>query len=107
MRMKYSSHEGRTRLSAACSSEVSTAGSLKRSIQPVPRVAKPRHDERVLIQLWVEGGSVEGHLGMLAGHSFDTRRSSHGVQAGNPARAVLLELGEGRGEAPAGGEHRI
>src|ERR687894_503063 len=53
IRMKYSSHEGRTLFSAACSPEVSTEGSLKRSIEPISRVAQARNDERVLVEVWV------------------------------------------------------
>src|SRR5215210_7773382 len=92
MRMKYSSQEGRAFFSAACSSEVSTEGSLKGSIQPIPRVAQPRHDKRVLVELRVHGGDVEGHVGVLARHPLDARHGGHSMQAADPLGSVLLEL---------------
>src|SRR5919202_6784121 len=96
MRMKYSSQEGRAFFSAACSPEVSTEGSLKRSIQPIPRVAQARYDERVLIELRVQSCGVESNVGVLARHPLDTGHGGHGVQAGDPGRPVLLELRERR-----------
>src|SRR5918911_3691989 len=99
MRMKYSSHEGRAFFRAACSPEVSTEGSLKRSIQSVPRVAQARYDERVLIELRVQSCGVESHVGVLARHPLDTRHGGHGVQAGDPGRPIFLELRKRRREA--------
>src|ERR687889_1493628 len=90
MRMKYSSHEGRAFLSAACCPEVSTEGSLKRSIQPVPRITETRHDERPFVQFRVDGSGVEARLGVLSGHPLDARRSGDGVKAGDPTRPVLF-----------------
>src|SRR5918993_5286847 len=79
MRMKYSSQEGRAFFSAACSSEVSIEGSLKRSIQPIPRVAQPRHDKRFFVELRVHGGDVEVYVGILARHLLDAGDGGHGV----------------------------
>src|SRR5215212_6121887 len=107
MRMKYSSHEGRAFFSAACSSEMSVEGSLRRSIEPVSRVAQARHDKRSFIELRVHGGSVEVRVGVLLGYPLDSGRGGHSVQAGDPTRPILLELTESRGEAPPGREHRI
>src|SRR5215210_6571890 len=90
IRMKYSSHEGRVFFSAACSPEVSTEGSLKRSIKSVPRVAQSGHDERPFVELRVNGGGVEVRVGVFLRHSLDARRGGNGVQAGDPARPVLL-----------------
>src|ERR687886_2968043 len=59
MRMKYSSHEGRTFLRVSWEFEVSTAGSLKGSIEPVSGVAETGDDERAIVQLGVDGGCVE------------------------------------------------
>src|SRR3712207_6900818 len=107
MRMKYSSHDGRARLSAACSCEVSTEGFLKRSIQPVSCVAEARHDKRALIELRVYGGGVEGHVGVLPGQPLDARHGGDGVDAGDPGRSFSLELVEGCREATPGREHRV
>src|SRR5215210_4960864 len=107
MRMKYSSHDGRTRRSVACSPEVSTSGRLKGSIEPVSRVAEARDYERVVVQLRVYGGGVEVHVGVFGGDALDARHGGDGVEAGDPIGPVLLELGQRRREAPAGREHRI
>src|SRR3712207_3601187 len=90
IRMKYSSHDGRTRLSAACSFEVSTEGSLKCSIQPVPRVAETRHYKRTLVEFGVNGGGVEVHVGVLACEPLDARHGGDGVEAGDPGSPFLL-----------------
>src|SRR5215212_5243910 len=107
MRMKYSSQEGRAFFSAACSSEVSIEGSLKRSIQPIPRVAQPRHDKRFFVELRVHGGDVEVYVGILARHLLDAGDGGHGVLARGPVGPVLLELVEGRREASSGREQRV
>src|SRR5918998_6255982 len=107
MRMKYSSHEGRARLSAECSSEVSTSARLKGSIEPVSCVAESRHDEGGIVQLRVDGGRVEVHVGVLAGQALDARHGRDGVEAGDPGRTFLFKLREGGREAPPRSEHRI
>src|SRR5918993_3349377 len=107
MRMKYSSQEGRAFFSAACSCEVSTEGSLKCSIQPISRIAQPRHDKRVLVELRVHGGDVEVHGGVLVRHPLDARHGGPSVQARDPFGPVLLELVESRREASPGREHRV
>src|ERR687889_489529 len=84
MRMKYSSQEGRAFFSAACFLEVPIEGSLKGSIQPIPRVAQPRHDKRVLVELRVHGGNVEVYVGIFARHPLDTGHGGHGVQTRDP-----------------------
>src|SRR4028119_1149769 len=90
MRTKYSSQDGRAFLSAACCPEVSTDGSLKRSIQPVPRVAEARHDECPFVELRVDGGGVEARVGVLSGHPLDPGRGGDGVKARDPTRPVLF-----------------
>src|ERR687897_3039892 len=100
MRMKYSSQEGRAFFSAACSSEVSIEGSLKRSIQPISRVAQSRHDKRVLVETRIYGGDIEVYVGIFARHPLDTGHGCHGVQTRDPFGPVLLELMEARREAP-------
>src|SRR5918995_835256 len=100
MRMKYSSQEGRAFFSAACSCEVSTEGSLKCSIQPISRIAQPRHDKRILVELRVHGGDVEGRGGGLGRHPVDPPHRGHRVAGKDPFRPVLLELVESRREAP-------
>src|SRR5918998_2235707 len=107
MRMKYSSHEGRARFSAACSSEVSTSGLLKGSIEPVSRVAEARDYEGGVVQLRVHGCCVEVHVGMLAGQALHARHGCDGVEAGDPGRPLLLQLREGGREAPPRREHRV
>src|ERR671932_46477 len=83
MRMKYSSHEGRTCFSASCCPEVSIEGSLERSIQPVPRVAESRHDKRIIVELRVQGSSVEVYIGMLVRHPLYAGHGGHGVKTGD------------------------
>src|SRR5918999_4684769 len=107
IRMKYSSHDGRVRLSAACSCEVSTEGSLKGSIQPVSCVTEARHYKGGVVELRVHGGGVEVHVGMLLGQPLDARHGGDGVDAGDPGRPLSLQLGERRREAPPGREHRV
>src|SRR3712207_5764292 len=69
--IKYSSHDGRTFLSASCSRVVSTPGFLKRSIEPVARVAEARNYERSLVELRVNGRGVEVHVGVLSCDALD------------------------------------
>src|SRR5918997_2948062 len=107
IRVKYSSHDGRTFFKASWSRVVSTPGSLKGSIEPVARVPEARHYERALVQLRVDGGGVEVHVGVLARHALDARHGGDGVEAGDPGRPLLLELVYGRGQAAAGREHRV
>src|ERR671911_412012 len=107
MRMKYSSHDGRARFSAACSSEVSTSALSKGSIQPVSRVAEPRHDKRTLVELGIYGGGVEPDVGVLPGEALDAGHGGDGVEAGDPVRTFVLQLRQGRREAAAGSEHRV
>src|SRR3712207_2222486 len=90
IRMKYSSHDGRARLSAACSREVSTEGSSKRSIEPVSCVAEARHYKRPLVELRVDGGGVEGNVGVQACEPLDARHGCHGVEAGDPGSPFPL-----------------
>src|SRR5918997_3837181 len=107
MRMKYSSHEGRARLSAECSSEVSTSARLKGSIEPVSCVAESRHYEGGVVELRVDGGCVEVDVGVLAGQALHARHGGDGVEAGDPGRPLLLQLREGGREAPPRREHRV
>src|SRR5215212_3400508 len=107
MRMKYSSQDGRARLRAACSPEVSTSALLKGSIQPVSRVAESRHDERGVVQLRVHGGGVEVYVGVFAGQALDAGHGCDGVEAGDPGRPFVLQLRQGRREAASCGEHRV
>src|SRR5918992_5716506 len=107
MRMKYSSHDGRVRLSAACSCEESTSALLKGSIQPVSCVAESRHDKGGIVELRVNGCGVEVHLGVLPREPLDARNGGDGVNAGDPGRPFLLQLDESRREAPPGREHRV
>src|SRR4028118_549181 len=64
IRIKYSSHEGRTFFNASWSRVVSTPGSLKGSIEPVARVPEAWHYERPLVELRVDGGGGEVHDGV-------------------------------------------
>src|SRR4028118_779489 len=100
--MKYSSHEGRTFFRVSCSRVVSTPGSLKGSIEPVARVAEARNYKRALVQLGVDGGGVEVHVGVLSCDALDAGHGGHGVEAGDPGRPLLLELVDGRRKAAAG-----
>src|SRR4028118_43734 len=105
--MKYSSHEGRTFFRVSCSRVVSTSGSLKGSIEPVAGVAEARNDKRAPVQLGAEGGGVEVDVGVLGCDAFYAGHGGDGVEAGDPGRPLLLELVDGRGQAPAGREHGI
>src|SRR5918998_1126714 len=88
--IKYSSHDGRTFLSCSCSWLVSTSGFLKGSIEPVPRVAESGDDKGSLVQFGVNGGGVEVHVRVLAGHALDTGDGGHRVEAGDPGGALVL-----------------
>src|SRR3954447_16545569 len=107
IRMKYSSHEGRTFFSFSWASEVSTAGSLKGSIQSISGVAEAWDDERAFVQFRVHGRGVERYVGALFGDALDAGHGGHGVEAGDPGRALFLELAYGGGEASPRREHRV
>src|SRR5215207_5144614 len=81
MRMKYSSQEGRTFLRVSCELEVSTAGSLKGSIEPVSGVAEAGDDERAIVQLGIDCGGVEVHVGVLSREALHARHGGDGVEA--------------------------
>src|SRR5215210_1532664 len=102
MRMKYSSQDGRVRLSA-----VSTSTLSKGSIQSVSCVAEARHDEGGIVQLRVDGGGVEVHVGVFPGETLDARHGGDGVEAGDPGRPFVFQLRKGRREATPGREHRV
>src|SRR5918995_6540477 len=107
MRMKYSSHEGRTFFRASWECEVSTAGSLKGSIESVSGVAEAWDDERAVVQFRVDGCGVEGHVGVLARNAFHSRHRGYRVEAGDPGRPLVLELVYGGREATPCREHRV
>src|SRR5919112_2297823 len=107
MRMKYSSQEGRTFLRILWEFEVSDAGSLKGSIQPVSSVAETGDDERAVVQLGVHGGGVEVHVGMHSREALHARYGGDGMEAGDPGSSLLLELVYRGGEAPPCREHRV
>src|SRR5215203_55499 len=107
MRMKYSSQEGRTFFRASSEFEVSIAGSLKGSIEPVSGVAEAGDDERAIIQFRVDGCCVEGHVGVLAGNALYAWHRGDRVEAGDPGRPLFLELVNRGREAPPSREHRI
>src|SRR5215210_9333438 len=107
MRMKYSSQEGRTFFSVSWEFEVSVVGSLKGSIESVSGVAQAWDDERVVVEFGIDGGGVEGHVGVLAREAFDTGNCRDRVEAGDPGRTLLLELGYRSREAPPRRQHRV
>src|SRR5215203_29298 len=107
MRIKYSSQEGRTFFRASWEFEVSTAGSSKGSIESVSGVAEAWDDERAVVQFRVDGGGIEGHIGVLAGNALDTRHRGDRVEAGDPGRPLFLELVYGGREAPPRRQHRV
>src|SRR5829696_7160005 len=107
MRMKYSSQEGRTFFRVSWEFEVSVAGFSKGSIEPVSSVAEARDDERAIVQLGVDGGGVESHVGVLIGDALDARHRGDRVEAGDPGRPLLLELVYGGREAPPRCQHRV
>src|SRR5918994_877943 len=92
MRMKYSSQEGRAFFRASWEFEVSTAGSSKGSIEPVSGVAEAWDDERAVVQFRIDGGGVEGHVGVLAGDALDPWHGGDRMEAGDPGRPLFLEL---------------
>src|ERR687894_1471984 len=107
MRIKYSSHEGRTFFRVSWALDVSTVGSLKGSIQPVSGVAEAGHDKRALVQFRVDGRGVERHVGVLSGEALDAGHRGDGVEAGDPGRPLVFELVYGGREAPPRGQHRV
>src|SRR5215212_6382105 len=107
MRMKYSSHEGRTFLRVSCGCDVSTEVSLKGSIEPVSGVAEAGDDERALVQFRVDGCGVEGYVWVFPGEALDAGYRGDGVEAGDPGRPFFLKLVYGGREAPPRREHRV
>src|SRR5215203_5589535 len=107
MRMKYSSQEGRTFFRVSWEFEVSVAGFSKGSIEPVSSVAEARDDERAIVQLGVDGGGVESHVGVLIGDALDAWYCGDRVEAGDPGRPLFLELVYGGREAPPRRQHRV
>src|SRR5215212_2357737 len=107
IRMKYSSHEGRTFFRVSWEREVSVVGSLKGSIQPGSGVAEAGDDERALVQLRVDGCGVERYVGVLSGKALDAGHRGDGVEAGDPGRTLFLELVYGGREAPPRRQHRV
>src|ERR671921_1508448 len=91
IRIKYSSQEGRTFFKASWEFEVSTAGSSKGSIESVSSVAEAGDDERAIVQFRVDGGGVEGYVGVLAGDALDAGHRGDRVEAGDPGRPLYLE----------------
>src|SRR5215217_5677162 len=107
MRMKYSSQEGRTFFRASWEFEVSIVGSSKGSIESVSSVAEAWDDERAIVQFRVDGGGVEGYVGVLAGDALDAGRRGDRVEAGDPGRPLYLELAYGGREAPPRRKHGV
>src|SRR5918995_113268 len=107
MRMKYSSHEGRTFFKVSCAFEVSTDASLKGSIEPVSGVAEAGDDERALVQFRVDGCGVERYVRVFSGQALHAGYRGDGVEAGDPGRPLFLELVYGGREAPPRGQHRV
>src|SRR5919199_5875117 len=107
IRMKYSSQEGRTFLSVSWEREVSVVGSSKGSIESVSSVAETRDDERAIVKFRVDGGGVEGYVGVLAGDTLDARHRGDRVEAGDPGGPLLLELVYRGREASPRRQHRV
>src|SRR5918994_4348321 len=107
MRMKYSSHEGRTFFRVSWASELSTDVSLKRSIEPISGIAEARDDKRALVQFGIDGRRVEGHVGVLLRQALDAGHGGDGVEAGDPGCPLLLEFIDGGREATPGREHGV
>src|SRR5215217_5339067 len=84
MRIKYSSHEGRTFFRVSCEREVSVVGSLKGSIEPVSGITEAGDDERALVQFRVDGRGVERYVGVFPGETLDAGYRGDGVEAGDP-----------------------
>src|SRR5215217_1717252 len=101
MRIKYSSQEGLTFFRASWEFEVSAAGSLKGSIESVSGVAETGDDERAVVQFRVDGGGIEGHVGVLAGNALAAWHVGDRVKARDPVRPLFLELVYGGREAPS------
>src|SRR5215213_8324181 len=107
MRMKYSSQEGRTFFSVSWAFEVSIVGSSKGSIESVSSVAEAWDDERAIIQFRVDGGGVEGYVGVFAGDALDAGHRGDRVEAGDPGCPLFLELAYGGREAPPRRQHGV
>src|SRR5918994_7552442 len=107
IRMKYSSHEGRTFFRVSWEFEVSTAGSSKGSIEPVSGIAEARDDERALVQFGVYGRGIERHVGVLFREALHARHGGDGVEAGDPGGSLFLEFVYGGREATTCRENRV
>src|SRR5215218_9581861 len=90
MRVKYSSHEGRTFFRVSCKFEVYVAGSLKGSIEPVSGFTEAWDDNQAFVQLGVDGCGVERHIGVLSGDALDAGHGGYSVEAGDPGGPLFL-----------------
>src|ERR1043166_4925851 len=74
---------------------------------PVPRIAQSGQNVTVRVELAVESGGVDRHLGMGIQHRLDPLRRRDEAEKPDPGGAGGAELADGRGGRAAGGEHRI
>src|ERR1043166_6209395 len=71
---------------------------------PVPRVAQSGQNVTVRVELAVESGGVDRHLGMGIQHRLDPLRRRDEAEKPGPGGAGGAELADGRGGRAAGGE---
>src|ERR1041385_3341197 len=74
---------------------------------PVPRIAQSGQNVTVGVELAVEGGGVDRHVGMGVEHRLDALRRRDQAEKPDPGGAGGAELAHGRGCRAAGREHRI
>src|SRR5437868_15184993 len=75
------------------------------TVQPVARVAEPRHDVTVLVELLVDGRGDDGHVGMRGLQCLQPPARGDQADIFHGADADLLEPVERGNGRVAGGEH--
>src|SRR5690349_4200266 len=75
--------------------------------QPVAGVAQTGQNVTVLVELAVERGGKQGHLGVTGEHAPHAFRSGDDREKTNSPRARVLEGRHRRDGRAAGGEHRV
>jgi hypothetical protein len=73
----------------------------------VAGIAQAGDDVGVGVQLRVDGGGEDGDIGMRAAKLLEARGTTYQADVTQVAGAAFLQLGDGAGGAPAGGEHGI
>lgn len=66
------------------------SGELQSSVQAVARVTESGNDEGVVVEFGVYGPDEDVYLRVVAQDALHARDGGHGVEAGYPARPIVL-----------------